>query len=301
MRTDVKKKTVTVKFIPAEIGPFKWRVVKRTTMEYGYYFDAIMELPFAVTKPRHVRVWLPGSYDFSDDKRYPVIYFSDGQNLVDRHLSAYGDWHLDRVIRDLKEEGYQEPILVGIDCPIDPKERCNELNPPYKVKTRRARKEVSNPYGDKYVNYIADELKPLIDSLFKTLPEKENTAIGGSSMGGIMAFWGFLSRPDIFGFSLSFSPPFFFYSKRDLKRICRENGLNSAKNGKIFFYVGGKDFEAVFTKKVTWMYEYIASCGFGSKSIGFAFDPEEIHHEEAWYRYSPEAFRFWLKKEEEQK
>ncbi len=289
-------KVITVKFVPPQVGPFKWRVVKKTTMEYGYYFDSVMELPFAVTKKRHVRVWLPGSYDFADDKRYPVIYFSDGQNLVDRHLSAYGDWHLDRVIRDLKEEGYEEPILVGIDCPVNPKERGNELNPPYKVRYLRARKEVSNPYGDKYVNYIADELKPLIDSLFKTLPDKEHTAIGGSSMGGIMAFWGFLSRPELFGFSLSFSPPFFFYSKKDLKRICAENNLNPERNGKIFLYVGGKDFEKVFTKKVMWMHDYICSHGFDHKQVGFTVDLEEIHHEEAWYKYSYNAFRFWLEK-----
>ncbi len=294
-------KVVSVKFVPPKIGPFSWRVPKKTTMKYGYYFDSVMELPFAVTKERHVRVWLPDSYDFQGgEKRYPVVYFADGQNLVDRHLSAYGDWHLDKVIHALAKEGYEEPILVGIDCPINPKERSNELNPPYKVRYRRARKEVSNPYGDKYVNYVADELKPLIDSLFRTLPGKETTAIAGSSMGGIMAFWGFLSRPEIFGCGLSFSPPFFFYSKRDLKRICRENGLNSAKNGKLFLYVGGKDFEAVFTKKVIWMYEYIASSGFGSKSVSFALDRNEIHHEEAWYKYSYPAFRFFLPKREEE-
>ena len=289
-------KVITVKFIPQEIGPFTWRVVKKTTMEYGYYFDSVMELPFAVTKERHVRVWLPGSYDFEDEKRYPVIYFSDGQNLVDRHLSAYGDWHLDRVIRDLKDEGYEEPILVGIDCPIDPIERANELNPPYRITYRRARKTAPNPYGDKYVNYIADELKPLIDSLFKTIPDREHTGIAGSSMGGIMAFWGFLSRPITFGFALSFSPPFFFYSKKELKRICTENALNPERNGKIFFYVGGKAFEKVFTKKVQWMREYFASNGFDAKQMGFAFDKEEVHHEEAWYKYSYPALRFVMDK-----
>ena len=290
-------KEITIKFIPEKVGPFSWRVVKETTMEYGYYFDSEMELPFAVTKKRHVRVWLPGSYDFNDDKRFPVIYFSDGQNLVDRHLSAYGDWHLDRVIRDLKEQGYEEPILVGIDCPVDPVERANELNPPYRIHYHRPRKTCPNPYGDKYVNYVADELKPLIDSLFKTLPDREHTAIGGSSMGGIMAFWGYISRPDIFGFSLSFSPPFFFYTKKELRRICEENGLNPERNGKLFLYVGGKAFEHIFTKKVLYMREYIAGRGFGSNQLGFALDKKEIHHEEAWYKYSYPALRFWLTKE----
>ena len=60
---------------------------------------------------------------------------------------------------------------------------------------------------------LVNELKPLIDKLFYTIPD--DTAVGGSSMGGIMAFYAYIYRPDVFKMSLSFSPAFFFYKKND--------------------------------------------------------------------------------------
>ena len=53
-----------------------------------------------------IRVWLPEDYEFDNpNKRYPVIYFSDGQNLVDRYLSAFGEWELDKTVHKLMKEG----------------------------------------------------------------------------------------------------------------------------------------------------------------------------------------------------
>ena len=226
------------------------------------------------------------------------MYMSDGQNLVDGKLSAYGDWHLDRVIHSLSEEGYEEPILVGIDCPKRPRQRTNELNPPYPVLIRiKMRQGPNHPIGDRYINYIADELKPLIDSLFYTDPSVEATAIGGSSMGGIMAWFAFLSRPDIFGFSLAFSPPFFFYSHKMLEKMLSDFEVSPEKQNKIFLYVGGVDFESVFVKDTRYMQKRLLELGFGEDRMGFLSDPEQPHHEEAWAKYSYDAFAFWLKKQ----
>ena len=57
-----------------------------------------------------------------------VIYFSDGQNLVDRYLSAFGEWEFDKTVNRLMKEGYQGVIAVGIDCPKEPLERTKEFN-----------------------------------------------------------------------------------------------------------------------------------------------------------------------------
>ena len=287
-----KKKTP----IPTIIGPFHLRKTRNTTMEYGFYYDAVFKLPFA-KDDRHIRVWLPPSYDFEGKSKHPVMYMSDGQNLVDGKLSAYGDWHLDRVIHKLHEEGYEEPILVGIDCPKPPRQRTNELNPPYRVLERIEKSMGPNhPIGDRFINYIADELKPLIDSLFSTDPCIEATAIGGSSMGGIMAWYAFLSRPDVFGFSLAFSPPFFFYSHKMLEKILSDWGISPEKQRKIFLYVGGVDFEKTFVKDVKYMHNRLLELGFGEDKMGFLFDAKQPHHEEAWSIYSYNALAFWLKK-----
>lgn len=197
--------------IPEYIGPFKRYKNKKTTMKYGYYYSFNVTLPFSKENIRTVRVWLPSNYDFNDkNKRFPVIYMSDGQNLVDRYLSAYGDWALDKTVERIIKEGHKGLIAVGIDCPKDPLERTKELCPPYEPTKKIFKNEGGyfKPYADKYIDYIVNELKPLIDKLFFT--EKDNTAIGGSSMGGIMAFYAYIYKPDIFKFSLSFSPAFFF-------------------------------------------------------------------------------------------
>ena len=181
---------IKINVIPESFGPFSLRHPERSTMEYGFHYEAKMKLPFD-EEERYVRVWLPGTYDFSDPKKYPVLYMADGQNMVDRYLTRYGDWHLDRVVRDLMQQGYPEPILVGIDCPKDPLRRMNELNPPYPIRKKILKRGdgPNAPIGDRFIDYIVDELKPLIDNTFSTDPRKEATGIGGAASWLSMASW----------------------------------------------------------------------------------------------------------------
>ena len=275
-----------------KIGVFKRYTKKPSTLKYGFYYYAKLSVPFH-KKERFIRVWLPEDYDFNNpNKRFPVIYFSDGQNLVDRYLSAYGDWELDKSAHQLLKEGYQSFIAIGIDCPKNPDERANELNPPFKIDIKNGPK---NPIGNKYVDYIADILKPMIDELFYTLPDKEHTGVGGSSMGGIMAFYAYIYRPEIFGFSLSFSTPFFFYSKKHLKEIFDKHDINDNKNGKLFLYCGGKEFESIFLEKVEYTYHYLKG-RLSSDHLQMIIDTSQIHHEKAWAYYLRDALRFVLEK-----
>ena len=285
--------------IPNSVGNFKRYLSNKTTMKYGYYYSAVFELPFSKDNKRTIRVWLPEDYDFSNpEKRYPVIYFSDGQNLVDRYLSAFGEWELDKTVHNLMGEGLSGIIAVGIDCPKDPLQRTYELCPPYEPKKEITRgiKDSEMPYADKYVDFIVNTLKPVIDRDFYTLKDKVHTAIGGSSMGGIMAYYAYIYQRDVFGFSLSFSPAFFFYSKRRWFEINDMHDVSKDKNGKVFFYVGGKDFEAKFLKPTMYTYEYLKNKKFPNDQVGLIVDTREVHHEKAWAKYLPEALKFWLKK-----
>ena len=269
--------------IPERIGKFKRYTKKPSTMKYGFYYSSSFTLPFSKENKRTVRVWLPEDYDFNNpDKRYPVIYFSDGQNLVDRYLSAYGEWELDKTVHKLMKEGLSGIIAVGIDCPKDPLERTKELCPPHTPRKEVFKNEggaTFKPYAHKYVDYIANELKPYIDSLFFT--DSDNTAIGGSSMGGIMAFYAYIYRPDIFHFSLSFSPAFFFYKKTEWSHILDQYDINPDKNGRLFLYSGGKDFEKLFLKPTINTYEYLTKRGFDNSQVALLVDTNEIHHEAA--------------------
>ena len=285
--------------IPNKIGPFVRYTKKPTAMQYGYYYCAEMILPFAKESKRMVRVWLPEDYDFSNpEKRFPIIYMSDGQNLVDRYLSAFGEWELDKTVHKLLKEKVPSIIAVGIDCPKDPAERGRELSPPHLPKNKFYQRVVSNQitYVDKYIDYIVDAIKPLVDELFFTSKEKKDTAVGGSSMGGLMSYYAYIYKPDVFGFSLSFSPAFFFYGKNEWNQVMDLYSPNPEKNGKLYLYSGGKDFEKKFLKPTINTYEYLVNKGFKNEQVTMLIDTKEIHHEAAWAKYLPDALRYWLKK-----
>ena len=284
--------------IPSKIGQFVKYDGKPSTMKYGYYYQCIFTLPFSKEKERMVRVWLPEDYDFNNtDKRYPVLYMSDGQNLVDKYLSAYGDWELDKTVHQLLKEKYQAPILVGLDCPKDWVERGKELCPPYTPRKGLlpSKLGVVVPHANKYVDYIVNDIKPIVDKIFHTVKDKEHTAIGGSSMGGIMAYYAYMYRPDVFGFSLSFSPAFFFYRKRRWFEILDSFEMSPEKNGKLFLYVGGKDFEARFLEPTCYTYKYLVEHKFKNDQVALIVDSNEIHHEAAWAKYAYDALKYWLK------
>ena len=266
-------------------------------MKYGYYYHAIFDLPFSKENKREVRVWLPSNYEFDNpNKRFKVIYMSDGQNLVDKYLSAFGEWEFDKTAQSLMNEGYDSVIAVGIDCPKDPLERTKELCPPYQPRKEILKHEgYFEPYANKYVDYIINNIKPIIDNTFYTLTDRDNTGIGGSSMGGIMAFYAYMYRPDVFGFSLSFSPAFFFYKKRDWTNILNSFAMSPDKNGKVVLYSGGKDFEHLFLKPTIDTYKYLSKKGFAESKIKLIIDEEQIHHEQAWAKYLGDALRFLLK------
>ena len=280
--------------IPNHIGPFKRYLASPTTLKYGYYYCAKFKLPFH-NEERYIRVWLPPNYDFKNqNNRFPTIYFSDGQNLVDAYLSAYGEWKFDKVVNKLLEEDNVSAIAVGIDCPKIPQERCNELNPPYPVKTKYRKDGPNHPFANKYIDYIRGTLKPLIDSLFFTKADKKNTGIGGSSMGGIMAFYAYIYAPETFGFSLSFSPAFFFYSKKGWENILNSYGLTPQKQGKLYLYVGGKGIEEIFVKSTFNTFNYLLSLGFNHDQVRMKYVSQAEHNEAAWSNELYEALRFWL-------
>lgn len=264
-----------------------------TTMEYGYYYKASFKVPFD-SEERMVRVWLPEDYDFDNpDVRFPVIYMSDGQNLVNKNLTAFGDWHFDKVCHKLKEEYNVSIIAVGVDSPRDDVKRSDELNPPFIP--NRAKK--MHPVGDVFVDFLADSLKPIIDETFHTKKEKEYTAVGGSSMGGIMAFYGGVRRYDVFGFSLDFSPAFLLYYKRRWEELLNSFKISKENKTRFYFYVGGKGFERYFRKLTFFTYEYLLKLGFSENEVAFVYDKKMIHHEDAWSYYLGSAILFWLENE----
>ena len=274
--------------IKQTVGPFSLYKHKGKKNFYGFYYDSVFDLPFAKDR-RHVRVWLPEDYDFNDpNKRFPVIYFSDGQNLIDSALAAFGIWEFDKCVHKKK----LSVIAVGIDCPRKPKQRSEELNPPFVPDFIKERWRPEHPFGDVYVDYMADTIKPLIDSLFYTKPEKEWTGIGGSSMGGLMSFYAYMRRSEVFGFALSFSPAFFLYKEKTWMDIMHQFDLSL--DNKVFLYVGGSGFEASFTDMTKKVHAYLKGLGMKEDKLKLIVDMKNDHNEASWAQYLGQALSFWL-------
>lgn len=240
---------------------------------------------------REILVYLPPSYATSE-RRYPVIYMHDGQNLFDASTSFAGEWGVDETLDELSQEGI-ESIVVGI--PNLGSERVKEYSP---FVDRRH----GGGLGDLYVDFIADTLKPLIDSTFRTRTERAHTGIFGSSMGGLISLYAYFQRPETFGFVGAMSPSFWFAGGAILPYI-----RNARPNlGRVYLDIGEKESPSA---RRWWQIPLLDSLrqshcqrvasllerkGCGDESLRFVVDPEGEHNESAWRRRLPDALRFLL-------
>jgi enterochelin esterase-like enzyme len=149
--------------------------------------DSVFSIPQLNTK-RKVWIYLPQSYGKSN-KKYPVIYMHDGQNLFDEFTGGYGEWGVDELLDKMIAQGKKEYIVVG--TAHGGAERLKEYNP-YDSKYGKGR-------GKAYVSFLVNNLKPFIDKEYRTLKDKNNTSIAGSPMGGLISLYAISTYPNIFG------------------------------------------------------------------------------------------------------
>lgn len=150
---------------------------------------------------RRRKVWafLPPSYFLDTEKRYPVLYFNDGQNIFEGWKSAFGkSWEVHNSMKALSmNHGFDEFILIGIEH--GKARRKGEYLPLHKS---GAFSEEGNIYSD----FIANDLKVFVDKKLRTLAVREHNAIIGSSLGGINSFYTAFKHQDVFSKSGVFSP-----------------------------------------------------------------------------------------------
>ena len=146
---------------------------------------------------RNTFVYLPDDWQ-SSGRRYPVVYMFDGHNLFFDSTATYGTcWGLKEYM-----DAHPQAIIVAPECNHEGNARLEEYSPydfvwqEYDIKGR----------GKAYLDWMVQELKPLIDAKYPTLPDRENTAIGGSSMGGLMSLYAATAFNDVFGRAACLSP-----------------------------------------------------------------------------------------------
>ncbi|RYY45922.1 MAG: hypothetical protein EOO06_15570 [Chitinophagaceae bacterium] len=246
---------------------------RHTASSNVFLMDSAFLIP-QLGRTRRIWIYLPASYKTST-KRYPVLYMQDGQNLFDEYTAGFGEWGIDECLDSIMQKGKNECIVVGID---NGSRRLNEYNP-------FDNERFGKGEGDAYAAFMVNTLKPLVDGQYRTLRDKNNTMVAGSSMGGLISYYTQLKYPDVFGRSGIFSPAFWTAPAI----VPLTDSLAKYSNGKYFFYMGGLEGAEYMND----MYEVIQRLGTKSTALIYSLtDPEGRHNEASWRKWFPEFFRF---------
>ena len=247
---------------------------KHTASNHVTIMDTAFNIP-QINSKRKIWVYLPEGYE-NNNKRYPVLYMQDGQNLFDEYTGNFGEWGVDEILDSLIKTGTPACIVVGIN---NGPNRINEYNP---YNTDRFGKGE----GDNYLQFIVNNLKPYIDKHYKTLSQKENTIIAGSSMGGLISYYAVAKYPYVFGKAGVFSPSFWIAPQMD----SLTQAVAPSLSGKYFFYMGGKESEEAIPD----MFNIVTELGKSSKSLILTVtDPEGQHNEPTWRKWFPYFYK-WI-------
>lgn len=251
-------------------------------------FDAFHSTAMASGDPGNndqvVWAYLPASYDENTTLRYPVVYMHDGQNLwVDANSTTGIAWHVDAQIDAAVEAGtIAEPIVIAPEHgPLRQQEYAPVADPGYP--------QSAVPGGPFYAQMVALELKPQVDAMLRTRPERENTVALGSSLGGLMSAYEGVLYPNVFGLLGEMSPSIWWDSDWIVFRVDESSGPRFSK-----IYVDqGTVAPDPSTNSPLIVAEY-QSQGYGDDALLYYVEAGASHDEAAWGRRIPVALAFLL-------
>jgi predicted alpha/beta superfamily hydrolase len=229
-----------------------------------------------LNRERTIRLYLPPSYATQVNKRYPVLYLHDGQNLFDEATAYAGEWAVDETLDALAASTGFEAIVVGIDNGRE--KRMNELNP-----WPHARFGAGE--GEVYLDFIVNVVKPSIDARFRTRLDAASTLIGGSSMGGLISHAGIHRHPTVFGKALVFSPA--YWTAPAMSAYAQARPLPAS--ARVYVYAGGREDRNMVPLAEAMVRQLRAQ----GVTTGWQMAPEAGHNEAAW-RSEFEAALRWL-------
>jgi predicted alpha/beta superfamily hydrolase len=229
-------------------------------------------------RKRRIWVYLPPDYAQSN-RHYPVLYIQDGQNVFDTGTSFAGEWYVDETLDKLYSESGKTAIIVAIDN--GGTLRMSEYSP-----WKNAR--MGGGEGKAYLKFMVETLKPYIDQHFRTEKGPESTGIMGSSMGGLIALYGALEYPQVFGKAGVFSPSLWFSNQ---VFSFAEKMAPKAHNLKIYLLAGKQEPEMMGLSLLK-MSDLLHRKGFSDQRL-FTNFTEGKHNEAFWGSAFPAAFN-WL-------
>ena len=227
---------------------------------------------------RDVYVYLPTAYDREKERNFPVLYMFDGQNVFFDEDATYGkSWGLGKYL-----DYTDTPLIVAAV-------QCNTSGDNFRLSEYSPFPFHDSNYGDfegkgeSTMQWMIRELKPRIDSEYRTLPDREHTLIAGSSMGGLMSLYALIKHNDIYSRAAALSPSI-WVDRKALENLALSSSLS--KDSILYMDYGADEFRygkgmlnsfAVFTSKL--MKKGIMVC---SRII-----PSGDHSEQSWEKQNP--------------
>jgi len=184
---------------------------------------------------RTVLVYLPPDYDSATVDRYPVLYMHDGQNVFDQATSFGDEWRVDETAQELISAGRIQPIIV-VAIYNTGEQRVDEYTPTPSADGKFGGR------ADDYGRMLVEDLKPFIDATYKTFPGAANTAVGGSSLGGLLTIHLGLRYPTAFGKLAVLSPSVWWDDRAILRDV---DALTGKRAQRIWLDAGVREGERV--------------------------------------------------------
>lgn len=240
---------------------------------------------------RRRKIWacLPPDYWTDPQKRYPVVYMQDGQNLFDNPGALFGSWDIDQALnrlfvrasgRNQVQKKAVQPILIGIENGGE--HRLTEYslwkNPDH-----------GGGEGHAYLDFISETLKPFVDEHLRTLPDREHTGIMGSSMGGLIAFCGVIEKPEVFGMAGVFSPALWFSKKELFRWVQKRKPVLPVK----ILLMAGQQESRDMVGDLLDLYETLLDAGHEEHQLHYDLHSDGVHSEWFWAREFEHALH-WL-------
>jgi predicted alpha/beta superfamily hydrolase len=228
---------------------------------------------------RRIWVYLPPDYHTSN-KSYTSLYMQDGQSLFDLKFASFGEWEVDESLND-QFYNNNDPgcIIIGIDHGnVD---RINEYSP-------WVNQSYGGGQGGLYLDFIVNTLVPKVDAEFRTIQDKNNRGIMGSSMGGLISQYGGTAYQSIFGKVGVLSPSFWFSSE-----VFAQVDTTVIQNHMKYWLMGGVNESSTLVQELQLMESKLISNGLPSNRVKLTIHADGQHSEWYWAREFPYAY-YWL-------
>ncbi len=222
---------------------------------------------------RQITVYVPEAYTKAPKDRFPVLYLHDGQNLFDDSTSfLHGHtWHAHTTADTLIAAGRVQPlILVGIaNAGI---RRMPEYTP-------TPDPNFGGGSGNRYGELLLQEIKPLVDCTWRTLPDRANTGMGGSSLGGLISLYLALTHRDVFS-RIAVVSPSIWWDRRSILSLVRKASPEPPL--RIWLDMGTAE-GARHLHDTDQLYGILLDRGWNPEDeVTYQRVPEGAHNEDAW-------------------